>query len=136
MSLEKDVRFSEKKVDESWKEDALKETRQPTPSTPPKAATDKSSPRDDLGADDEATSPFVQLVSSLGMQALIHLGDLKDPSSDIVRKDFGAAKATIDLLAALQEKTEGNLNEQEARLLNSLIYDLQMRFVERHKASR
>lgn len=136
MSLEKDVRFSEKKVDESWKEEALKETHQRAPSAPPKSSTDKSFPKDDSGTDDEAISPFMQLVSSLGMQALIHLGDVKDPSTNTVRKDPGAAKATIDLLGALREKTEGNLNEQEAHLLNSLVYDLQMRFVERHKAGR
>ena len=40
------------------------------------------------------------------------------------------AKQTIDILAMLQDKTSGNLSEQENKLLGHLLYDLRMRFVE------
>ena len=44
--------------------------------------------------------------------------------------DLGLASQTIDTLALLQEKTRGNLDDEERRLLESLLYELRMRFVE------
>jgi hypothetical protein len=45
-------------------------------------------------------------------------------------KDLGAAKQMIDLLGILREKTKGNLEAGEAQLLDSMLYDLRMRYVE------
>ena len=73
---------------------------------------------------------FATFVLSLSHSALVHLGDAPDPSGGPVRRDVAMAKQTIDLLAVLQEKTEGNLTGAEERLLDQVLYDLRMRYVE------
>jgi hypothetical protein len=82
-------------------------------------------------ADKNAPLDFNALVLSLGSSALIHLGLAPDPTSgktpDI---DLGLAQQSIDLLALLQEKTRGNLSEEEARFLEQILFDLHMRFIE------
>jgi hypothetical protein len=73
---------------------------------------------------------FATFVLSLSHSALVHLGDAPDPSGGPARRDVAMAKQTIDLLAVLQEKTEGNLTGAEERLLDQVLYDLRMRYVE------
>ena len=68
-------------------------------------------------------------VAPLGSSAIMHLGEFEHPESGKVEKDLGMAKHTIDLLSMLQEKTRGNLSPPEAKLLESLLYDLRLRFV-------
>ena len=73
---------------------------------------------------------FATFVLSLSHSALVHLGDAPDPSGGPARRDVAMAKQTIDLLAVLQQKTEGNLTGEEERLLDQVLYDLRMRYVE------
>jgi Domain of unknown function (DUF1844) len=68
---------------------------------------------------------FVMFASS----ALVHLGEAADPVSGERRVDLEQARAAIDLLLLLRDKTRGNLSEEESRLLEDMLYDLQMRFV-------
>jgi hypothetical protein len=77
---------------------------------------------------------FGTLVLSLGSSAIMHLGELEGPESGKVEKDLGMAKHTIDLLSMLQAKTKGNLTAQEDKLLESLLYDLRIRYVAASKA--
>jgi hypothetical protein len=77
---------------------------------------------------------FGTFVLSLGSSAIMHLGEYEHPESGKVEKDLPMAKHTIDLLSMLQEKTKGNLNAQEDKLLESLLYDLRIRFVNASKA--
>jgi hypothetical protein len=73
---------------------------------------------------------FNALVLSLGSSALIHLGEAPDPVSGKNQEpDLLLAQESIDLLAILQEKTRGNLAEEEARFLDTLLYDLRVRYV-------
>ncbi|MFI5298887.1 MAG: DUF1844 domain-containing protein [Polyangiales bacterium] len=78
---------------------------------------------------------FSTLVLSLSQTALMHLGDVADPSiADAeLHRDLRLARQTIDLLGVLQEKTKGNLTGEEERLLDQLLYDLRLRFVEHSK---
>lgn len=77
---------------------------------------------------------FHTFILSLGSSALLHLGELDDPGgSDEARPDLPMAKHTIDIIAMLQEKTRGNLSAPEERLMESLLYDLRLRYVERNK---
>lgn len=70
---------------------------------------------------------FIMLASS----AVAALGQAPDPLTGQVReKDPAAAAEAIDLLALLREKTDGHRTPRETRLLDGLIYDLQMRYVE------
>jgi hypothetical protein len=73
---------------------------------------------------------FATFILSLSHSALVHLGDAPDPSGESAPRDVAMAKQTIELLAVLQEKTEGNLSGEEERLLDQVLYDLRMRYVE------
>ncbi len=61
--------------------------------------------------------------------ALVHLGELPEPQTGEVSRDLEQARHTIDILDMLQEKTRGNLTDQEARLLQGLCSELKMKFV-------
>lgn len=76
---------------------------------------------------------FHTFVLSLGSSALLHLGELEHPDLGAPQKDLPLAKHTIDILAMLEEKTKGNLSPAEAKLIESLLYDLRLRFVEAKK---
>ncbi|HXJ21611.1 MAG TPA: DUF1844 domain-containing protein [Polyangia bacterium] len=73
---------------------------------------------------------FHTFVLSLGSSALLHLGELEHPDVGAPRKDLPLAKHTIDILAMLEEKTKGNLTSAEEKLIESLLYDLRLRYVE------
>jgi hypothetical protein len=72
---------------------------------------------------------FSTFVVSLSHSALVHLGDAPSPDGEGER-DLALAKQTIDLLGILQEKTRNNLSGEEERLLDQVLYDLRVRFVE------
>jgi len=76
---------------------------------------------------------FATFVISLSSSALIHMGIAPDPTTGEQTKDLAIAKQTIDMLAMLQEKTRGNLTEEEAQLMESMLYDLRMRYVAESK---
>jgi hypothetical protein len=85
----------------------------------------------------ESTISFTQFVLSLGTTAAVHFGDLADPmSGEKGETNLIAAAQMIDLLAMLQEKTRGNLDPAEAKLLDDLLYDLRMRFVQAQQQPR
>jgi hypothetical protein len=102
------------------------------------------SPPDDPGKADKAASPapvtdprvgseppitFATFLISLASSVVIHLGEAPSPESDRVEKNLPLAKQTIDLLALLQDRTRGNLDGEEQQLLQSLLYDLRVRYV-------
>ena len=76
---------------------------------------------------------FATFVVSLSTSVLIHLGVVADPVSSEQKKDLALAKQTIDMLGMLQEKTRGNLTKEEGQLLESMLYDLRMRYVAESK---
>lgn len=73
---------------------------------------------------------FLTLVVSMSHSALLHLGDAPDPTTGGTEKNLPLARQTIDILAMLLEKTRGNLDGNEERVLSQAVYDLRMRFVE------
>jgi hypothetical protein len=76
---------------------------------------------------------FATFILSLGHSALVHLGVAPDPGGGHAERDLALAKQTIDLLGILAEKTKGNLNGQEERLMEQLLYDLRSQYVEATK---
>jgi hypothetical protein len=74
---------------------------------------------------------FYTFCLSLGSSAFVHLGDVPHPESGEAALNLVLAQQTIDILAMLQEKTKGNLTEEEARFLDNLIVDLKLRYVAR-----
>lgn len=78
----------------------------------------------------DSHASFAAFVMSLAATAAVHLGDLGDPASGQTHTDVPAAAHMIDLLSMLKEKTAGNLDPDEAQLLEQVIYELQIRYVE------
>lgn len=117
--MEKEVRFNQKKVDESWKEGMAREKGTPPPAEPPT----------------KSALSFSAFLTSLGYQTLMHLGEVPHPETQERSLDLEAAKETIDLLILLESKTQGNRTPEEDQLLKSLLSQLQIKFVEKVPAS-
>jgi Domain of unknown function (DUF1844) len=73
---------------------------------------------------------FSTFVISLSTQALMHLGEIASPLTGKVETDIPVAKQMIDILGMLQEKTRGNLDSGEERLIEDILFDLRMKYVE------
>ena len=118
--MDKEVKFTEKKIDQSWKEEVRREKGSPRPESSP--------------AEPPAGLSFSAFLSSLGYQALFHLGEAPHPDTQERTINLDAAKETIDLLSLLQTKTQGNRTAEEDKLLKSLVAQLQMKFAEKVSA--
>ncbi len=73
---------------------------------------------------------FATFVLSLGESAMVHLGVVPNPVTGEAGADLRTARQTIDILGILEEKTRGNLEDDESRLLTSLLYNLRMKFIQ------
>ncbi len=91
--------------------------------------------RAEPGDEDFAGEPsgFETLVSYLSTTTMFQLGLLAGPGGERIPPDMPNAQRTIDLLQVLQEKTQGNLTPNESRLLDDVLYELRMTFVELQK---
>ena len=124
--MEKDIRFSPKKVDESWKDEVTKPKPAPQGAAPSHAApppdakkTPKISP--------ESQRQFLNFLMGIATQALYLMGVVEGSG---VEKDLDGAQEMIDILKLLRERTEGNLSDEEKRAFEKILYDLQMNFVQ------
>ena len=73
---------------------------------------------------------------SLSTQALMLLGEIRDPTtSDQTGIDLDGVAELISLISMLQEKTRGNLDDGEAKLIEQILYDLRMRYVAKVQGS-
>ncbi len=72
---------------------------------------------------------FPTFIISLSSSVLLHLGEMEDPETGKNMVNLPLAKQTIDILAMLEEKTKGNLADDEGQLLQNVLYDLRMRYV-------
>ncbi len=72
---------------------------------------------------------FQTFVFSLNASALVQLGVMDDPATGGTEKKLSLAKQTIDILSMLQEKTKGNLTDEEDNPLKNILYDLTIRYV-------
>ncbi len=73
---------------------------------------------------------FASFIFSLGRSAFVHLGEEPDPVTGEKKLSLPMAKETIDIIALLEEKTKGNLTQEEEHLLKNILYALRMRYVE------
>ena len=83
---------------------------------------------------DRSGMTFSSFVVGLAAQALSYLG-LRADEGGQPSVDLAQASAMIDVLNLLEEKTRGNLDEDEARLMEEMLYDLRMRYVEARKSA-
>ena len=104
----------------------------------------ESSTPDAVGSDySQETASFspVEITLSsfilgLSTQALMYLGEVPPAADRTVPTDLFAAQQMIDVIAMLERKTVGNLDTGEARMLESILFDLRMRYVELKKKER
>ncbi|MFZ5470420.1 MAG: DUF1844 domain-containing protein [Myxococcota bacterium] len=84
---------------------------------------------------DEGLKPidFTTFVLGLASTALIHLGAAPHPETGKPSQDLVLAHQSLELLALLRQKTQGNLTPDEEKLFDGLLADLRLRFVEASK---
>ena len=112
-------------IDSDWKAEAAREKER-------LAEQEKAKP-----AADAQTSPaFIELLNLLAMQAVISLGGYQGSGGERIPANPAAAKHHIDLLEVLEKKTAGNLNEEEKRALDSVLYELRLQYVQTVSAPR
>ena len=117
-----DRRFLHKSEEEKAKikeEEAARQTAAAAQET--KAEAPKDVPQPEI--------TFTSFLISLGSSAFIHLGDIPDPATGEIKKDVPLAKQTIDILGMLEEKTVGNLTDEEKNLLANMLHDLRLMYV-------
>lgn len=74
---------------------------------------------------------FTGFILSLATSAAVHFGDIADPNTgEKLEPNLPAAAQMIELIALLQQKTRGNLIEPEERLVDDLLYELRLRYVQ------
>src|SRR5215216_10211 len=89
----------------------------------------------DANPDEEPSGiSFAAFVLSLAHTAAVHFGDIPDPvSGETGDANLAAAQQMIDILALLEEKTRGNLTAEERQLLEQILFELRMRYVDAQK---
>lgn len=110
-------------IDEDWKAQVEREKEEVV-----------DAPEDAAGADAEEVLPpasFATLVMTLATQAMGALGQLQEPTEDgKVQVQLPVGKHLIDTLAVLEEKTKGNLSAEETTMLENVLNQLRMLYVE------
>ena len=97
------------------------------------AEANKTDPAKEQAASKPFKIDFSTFIMSLTSSAFYHLGDIANPETGKTETNLPAVQQPIDMLIMLKEKTQGNLNEEEGKLLEQLIYELQMKFVAKTK---
>jgi hypothetical protein len=110
-------------------------------SVAPEASTrDERQPADKMPRAKEEKAPeqeassrppidFPTYVLSYYTQGLVLLGEVPNPYTNKKEEDVEAARHTIDILSMLEQKTRGNLSKDEQQLLESVLYELRMKFM-------
>ena len=114
----KDRRFSAKKEGEEAPQKPKAEATEETPKG-----------QEAVGEEPLPEINFTSLIFSLTTSALIQMGEIQDPTGKEPGRNLPLAKQTIDLIGMLKEKTKGNLNSEEEKFMDNVLYDLKMRYV-------
>jgi hypothetical protein len=78
---------------------------------------------------------FLQVISMFQVAAMQQLGKIVDPTTGEVTRDLTQAKISIDILDVLKQKTKGNLTDVEGELLDKVLFELHMNYVDELKTS-
>ena len=125
-------------VDSDWKKQAQEEKRRlaeesakpaASPAPAPQASSRPSTRRRRRSAEDLPEPSFAALVQTLASQALLYMGGVAVSAAGEGIVDLDQAKQQIDLLTVLEEKTQGNLSDDERATLDVTLYETRMRFV-------
>ena len=119
---------------EDASEHAEKASERPRAAESPRAAAEPPRAEPSPAAEEPAPGTgrridFPSYLLSYYSQGLMFLGEVPNPMTNVVEQDLEGARHTIDLLQMLQDKTKGNLTPEEAQLLESVLYELRMKFM-------
>ena len=115
-------------IDTDWKAEAQAEKERLTAAEAAQSEAKSAGRTQDGGALPNAD--FRALVGILASQALMGLGTMQDPQTKGIVIDFEGSRFSIDLLGVLEEKTKGNLTDEESTELVQLLAELRSRFVQ------
>lgn len=107
-------------IDSDWKEEAAREKEKLVKQEQAEKAKGEQGPGE---------AQFADLINVLAMQAAIALGGYQGPGGEQIPPNPAAAKHQIDLLGVLQEKTKGNLDPEDEKALEQILYEFRMQFV-------
>ncbi len=79
---------------------------------------------------DDPDMPFYQMVLSLQAAAMQQMGKIVSPMTGKVERNLDMARSTIDLVEMLERKTKGNLNSDEKNVLDHVLYELRLNFID------
>lgn len=86
---------------------------------------------------DRTPLPEINLATfilSLSGSAMFHIGEIPNPETGKTEKNLPLAKQSIDIIEMLKEKTKGNLDSDEEKLLDNILYDLRLKYVDASKS--
>ena len=90
-----------------------------------------------MSTEEQSRISFGSFIISLASTAALHFGDIPDPQTgERHEPDLVAAHQMIELISLLQEKTKGNLTPDEAKLVDDLLHELRMRYVQAQQGER
>ena len=122
-------------VDDDWKAQAQAEKERLAKEVEQKSSPEAAAPEAPGAGPQSAPrklpeASFTSLASFIATQAMMALGGMQDPKTKRAYVDLDVAKHHIDSLAVLEEKTKGNLTDDEKKLLDEMIYQVRMQYVE------
>ena len=79
---------------------------------------------------------FSTLIMSFASAAMISLGEVPDPATGQVSRDLPLARQNIDIISLLQVKTKGNLSPEEETLIEGVLYELRLGYVEAERGKK
>jgi len=89
---------------------------------------------DKMGNEGSRFEPsFNIFITSLGMQAMIFLGEMANPANNETKVELERARYMIETIAMIKEKTQGNLSAEEQKLIDDVLYGLRLKYAEKSK---
>ncbi len=81
----------------------------------------------------EAEPDFNIFITSLGMQAIVFMGEMSNPVTNETKVELPRAKYLIETIAMIKDKTEGNLTDEERKLIDDMLYSLRLKYAQKVK---
>lgn len=112
-------------IDSDWKAEAAREKERLA-----EQEAKSSQGREATGQGRSGPAGFLDIVNLIAMQAAISLGGYQGPGGERIPPNLATAKHHIDLLDVLDQKTTGHLTEDEKKVLDRLLYELRLQYVQ------
>lgn len=126
-------------IDSDWKAEAQAEKERLAEEQAPDESAAEAADGGDAGAAGAGRIPpasFETLISTMATQSVYAMGGMMGPGGQRLEPDMELARHHIDSLAVIEEKTKGNLTEEESKMLVGTLYELRQRYIAIGNAQR